>query len=217
MLNTESNKMPDQSSGGASATEQNLRILINNTDDPIWLVDSGYRIVECNNAFMTWISHFIGKELNRGDNVLDSTLDRAYLDKFEMCYRLSFDGKAFRSVEDMRVDGKTRYTTVSFCPVFDEQKKVYAVSCYARDITEQRKHLLKIEEQNSVLREIAFIESHKIRGPVATILGLGQLFDVGNPSDPVNKEVVDGIISVANDLDNIIRQVVKKTNEMGLK
>jgi PAS domain S-box-containing protein len=209
--------MPEKTNERLLLSEHNLRILINNTDDAIWLVNSDYIVVECNHTFKKWISHFLGKELDKGDCVLHEGLDKAYVDKFEMCYRLAFGGKAFKSVEDINVDGKTRYTTVSFTPVFDDDGKVMAVSCFARDITEQRKHLLKIEEQNTALREIAFIESHKVRGPVATILGLGQFFNTENLSDPLNKEIISGILSVANELDTIIRQVVKKSNEMGLK
>src|SRR5438045_2846072 len=89
--------------------EQYLRLLINNTDDPIWLVDTSRNIIECNGAFKKWVHYFVGKELHKGDNVLDSSLDKIYLDKFEMCYQLALDGRSFRSVEDMKVDGETRY------------------------------------------------------------------------------------------------------------
>jgi len=84
-------------------------------------------------------------------------------------------------------------------------------------MTEHRKHLLKIEEQNTALREIAFIESHKVRGPLATILGLEQLFNYDDTSDPINKEVIDGITKVSHELDLIIREVVRRSTEIGLQ
>ena len=147
------------------ADEQNLRALINHIDDPIWLVDTGCTIVECNNAFKKWVSHFIGQELDKGDNVLFNGQDKIYFEKFETCYQLALNGRAFKSVEDMRINNELRYTTVTFNPVLNNEQKIIGVSCFARDITESRKHLLKIEEQNTALREIAFIESHKVRGP----------------------------------------------------
>jgi len=194
--------------------EQNLRLLINNTDDPIWLVDTNCNIVECNVSFKKWVSYFIGKELGKGDHVLNNGADKMYFEKFEMCYLLALNGKTFKSVEDMRMGDEIRYTTVSFNPVFDERNKIIGVSCYARDITEQRKHLLKIEEQNMALREIAFIESHKVRGPVATILGLAQLFEYNDITDPLNRTLVEGIAKMTNDLDVIIRDVVRRSNEI---
>ena len=195
--------------------EQNLSILINNIDDPIWLVDTNLCILTCNHSFKKWVSHFIGIELAEGSHVLFEGKNKSYLDKFEMCYRLALDGRTSRTVEDMQVGHETRYTTVSFQPVMDSQDNVIGVSCHARDITEQRKHLRKIEEQNAALREIAFIESHKLRGPVATIMGLEQLFNFQDFSDPVNKIVIEGVAKVSNDLDLVIREVVRKSNEIG--
>ena len=196
------------------ADERNLRMLINNTDDPIWLVDADCTIIECYNSFKSWVKCFIGRELDKGDNVLFNGANKAYQDQSEMCYRLALNGKAFRSVEDMKIDDETRYTTVTFNPVFDHNYKITGVSCFARDITEQRKHLLKIEEQNAALREIAFIESHKVRAPVATILGLEQFFNYDDLSEPGNKEIMQSIARLTHELDAIIQQVVLKSNEI---
>ncbi len=209
--------MAQHYSDNAITDEEYLRLLINNTDDPLWLVDTGCRIVECNQSFKKWVFHFIGEELDKGDNVLFNGQNKNYNEKFEMCYQLALKGRSFKSVEDMTVNNATRYTNVSFNPVFDADKNIIGVSCLARDITEQRKHLLKIEEQNTALREIAFIESHKVRGPVANIMGLEQIFNVDDPADPVNKEVIEGMTAMARQLDLIIREVVNKTNDIGLQ
>jgi PAS domain S-box-containing protein len=197
--------------------EQNLRALINNTDDPIWLVDTNCNIIECNKSFKKWVSYFINRELDKGDHVLFNGQDKLYLDKFEMCYSLALNGRTFRTVEDMKVNNELRYTTVSFNPVLDAEHKVIGVSCFARDITEQRKHLLRIEEQNTALREIAFIESHKVRGPVASIMGLEQFFNYDDLSDPANKEIMEGVSKLTKELDAIIREVVSKSNDIGLQ
>ncbi len=199
------------------AAEQHLRLLINHTDDPIWLVDPNFIILECNKSFKKWVTHFIGKELNEGDHVLDNGCHQLYHDKFVMCYQLALMGRTFKAVEDMKVGEETRYTNVSFNPVFDEEHKVIGVSCFARDITEQRKHLMRIEEQNTALREIAFIESHKVRGPVATIMGLEQFFNYDDLTDPMNKEIMQSISKMIHDLDDIIREVVRKSNEIGAR
>ncbi len=86
------------------ADEDNLRSLINSIDDPLWLVDANYIILECNHSFRKWVHHFIGKELDKGDQVLYDGRDKMYQDKFEMCYQLALKGRAFKSVEDMKVN-----------------------------------------------------------------------------------------------------------------
>jgi PAS domain S-box-containing protein len=194
--------------------EHNLRLLINNMDDPIWLVDTNYIIVDCNVAFRRWVKAFIGLELHKGDHVLFEYQNKLYADKFETCYQLALNGHSFSSVEDFVVNDEVRYCSVSFNPVFNGKREVTAISCFARDITDRRRHLLRIEQQNEALKEIAAIESHKVRGPVATILGLTQLFNFNDYSDPLNQKIVEGIREVTLQLDDVIREVVRRSNEL---
>ncbi len=77
---------------------------------------------------------------------------------------------------------------------------------------EKKKNLAHIEAQNAVLRQIAFDQSHRIRGAVATILGLANIFNHEEPDDPNNKVVIDGVASVTKELDTIVRDVMSKLN-----
>ena len=62
-----------------------------------------------------------------------------------------------------------------------------------------------------MLQEIAAISSHEIRRPVATILGLVNLFDRNNPDNPMNREIVDHLDITAQELDGVIHAIVEKT------
>ncbi|MBL7718985.1 MAG: PAS domain S-box protein [Flavipsychrobacter sp.] len=85
------------------------------------------------------------------------------------------------------------------------------LAVYFRDITEEKKRILRIEEQNKKLTDIAWLQSHKVRGPVATIMGLVRLFNYENPADPENQKILEGIEYATTGLDDIIREVVEKT------
>jgi tetratricopeptide (TPR) repeat protein len=85
---------------------------------------------------------------------------------------------------------------------------------------EKERHLKKIEEQvdqikkqADVLEEIAEIQSHNVRGPVATILGLVQLFNMEDYWDPANKVVIEGIHKITDELDIAVQEVVEKKNK----
>ncbi len=197
--------------------ENNLHILINITSQPIWLVDNNCKIVLCNTAFRKWISYFIGSELEIGDNVLDANLGDAYLNKFRMCYELALSGKSFVTVEDMLVDNELKFTTINFGPVFDANGTITGISCHATDITDQRRNLSQLDEQTQLLLEIANIQSHKVRGPVATIMGLVRVFNFEDISDPQNAEVMVGITEVAERLDIIVREVIRSINLLSKK
>lgn len=77
---------------------------------------------------------------------------------------------------------------------------------------EKANHLAHIEAQSNTLTDIAHIQSHDIRGPVSTLLGLVKVFNFEDPNDPDNKEVIEGIAVVTERLDAIVRDVVQKEN-----
>ena len=77
---------------------------------------------------------------------------------------------------------------------------------------EKANHLAYIEAQSNTLTDIAHIQSHDIRGPVSTLLGLVKVFNFDDPNDPDNKEVVEGIATVTERLDRIVTDVVSKEN-----
>ncbi len=83
------------------------------------------------------------------------------------------------------------------------------LTVYFTDITEERKQAIQIEEKNKNLREIAWMLSHEFRKPVATILGLVQLFDPA--ADGETKKLVKGINQAAEELDKIIKDADSKT------
>lgn len=203
-----------QASENIFLDEQNLRILIDFIEQPVWLVDHSCRILLCNEAFKRWISYFIGKPLLVGDHVLSTELSQAYIDKFKMCYELALNGKTFTTVEDLMVNGELKFSTISFRPVYNNDGKLTSISCHATDITDQRKNLSRLDAQTQLLMEIANIQSHKVRGPVATLLGLVQIFDYENMANPDNAEIVEGIAKVTNSLDVIVRDVIRQINKL---
>jgi len=75
----------------------------------------------------------------------------------------------------------------------------------------QKNELLRL--QNERLSNIAWLASHKVRGPVASILGLSKLFNRDNYVDPDNAKIIEGIYASANELDLIIKELVAKAGE----
>jgi PAS domain S-box-containing protein len=80
-----------------------------------------------------------------------------------------------------------------------------------KDITDKKKDRQEILGQNKRLREIAQISSHETRKPLASILGLVNLFDKENLNNPLNKEIIQYLDVTANELDTVIHNIVRKT------
>lgn len=98
--------------------------------------------------------------------------------------------------------------------LFTAGQKITRALKETREKTEKRIMDEKLKSQNEKLMEIAFLQSHQIRRPVADILGLISMFNSDNPGDPENIEILTRLESTALDLDSIIRDIVQKTNEI---
>ncbi|TXC77102.1 PAS domain S-box protein [Luteibaculum oceani] len=82
------------------------------------------------------------------------------------------------------------------------------------DITVLKKQLERIERQNEKLKEIAWLQSHVIRAPLAKILGLIQLHKETKEESLNEGEIFELIRSSAAELDKVIREISEKTNEV---
>lgn len=81
----------------------------------------------------------------------------------------------------------------------------------ANDITERLNYIEAIEKQNKKLQEIAWIQSHVVRAPLAKIIGLIDLIQNHDPSDTEKDDLFKHIINSANELDALIKETVNKT------
>lgn len=83
------------------------------------------------------------------------------------------------------------------------------------EITERKKFEEKLKQQNEQLKEIAWISSHDVRRPVASILGLISLYNKEKPLQDFNYEILTHLNTCAHELDHVIRKIVFKTYEIG--
>lgn len=76
----------------------------------------------------------------------------------------------------------------------------------------------KSEEQlrlkNEQLTEIAFLQSHIVRKPIANILGVVNLINKDNPQDPDNIELILQLDFVVSELDAAVCEIVKNTSTL---
>lgn len=74
----------------------------------------------------------------------------------------------------------------------------------------------KIKTQNEHLHQIAFMNAHVLRSPLANILALTALLDAEKINDQWNIEMIKHLKTSAQQLDDAIKEIVAKaTNEKG--
>jgi PAS domain S-box-containing protein len=75
-------------------------------------------------------------------------------------------------------------------PKDEELRMIERTANILRVLIESKRNQDHVKDQNERLQEIAAISSHDLRRPVATILGLVNLFDRKNLDNPLNKEII---------------------------
>ena len=197
-------------------TEQKLRATINNTKDLIWSVNSRLEIIFCNKPYQDFFHSLFGIELKEGDYVLGNWHSDEFIAGRKKDYERTFGGESFTTYVTEIHDAEPRYFEISNNPIRNHNNIIVGVNCISRDVTEQKKHLIRINEQNEQLKQIAWIQSHRVRGPVACIMGLIPLFDGEASGSEHNKEILHNLKEAANELDKMIREIVAYTESMGM-
>ncbi|TVR19492.1 MAG: PAS domain S-box protein [Balneolaceae bacterium] len=92
-----------------------------------------------------------------------------------------------------------------------EYKNRKAIVAIAIDVTEKLSHLKAIEEQNTKLKEISWMQSHIVRAPVSRLMGIIDLMKTGELDMAEKEQMLDFILTSAEELDDIIRDISSKS------
>jgi PAS domain S-box-containing protein len=84
----------------------------------------------------------------------------------------------------------------------------------AIDVTERNQYIEAIERQNMRLRDIAWIQSHVVRAPLARMMGLIQLLELFDDLEMSEQEILKLITESAHELDHIIQDIVAKSSKV---
>jgi len=79
----------------------------------------------------------------------------------------------------------------------------------ATDITDHARYIQNIENQNKKLRHIAWIQSHKVRAPLARVMSLSDL--LSRDHDESDKAaILKYLMLSADELNTIITMIIKQ-------
>ncbi|MES3018678.1 MAG: PAS domain S-box protein [Bacteroidota bacterium] len=89
-----------------------------------------------------------------------------------------------------------------------------ALIMVARDVTERVSYVEAIEKQNQRLSEIAWIQSHVVRAPIARLMGLIDLIKQPGNDEELKLELLGHVLGSAHELDSIVREITQKAEEI---
>jgi PAS domain S-box-containing protein len=195
--------------------KSNLDALINNTNDLIWSIDKEMNLLSFNKPFFEAYKYFSPMENIRtgGKAVFDNS---QVSQDWRGYYTRALSGERFSVEYYSDPEGQVFYTETSFNPIYNEQKEIIGVGCFSRDISVRKKNeeerlllIQKLLTQNKDLEEFSFITSHNLRSPVASILGLVQIFNRKDAGDQHNITIIESLEKSARNLDETIVDLTK--------
>lgn len=191
-----------------------LEAILENTDNIVFSIDTGFRLTVLNSKFVTTIRASYGKTLHLGDDLLDASPSEV-AEVWRPRYERALDGESFRVEEVFKVKGKRFYFDVSLKPI-REQGRVTGAAIYSRDITKQKareREWLEAKEraEESDRLKSAFLAnmSHEIRTPLNAVMGFAQLLKSGGGTKAEREKFVDIILSNGNHLLRILGDIIE--------
>jgi len=191
-------------------SEENYKNMFYNNPTPMWVYDMESQcFTMVNAAALTLYGYTEGEFLKLNLLSIRIPEDHAELKKHLKSKAFLEDLNTTHEWTHLRKDGSKMIVDVVSHAVLINGRRSRLVAI--KDITDKKRDRQEILAQNKRLREIAQISSHETRKPLASILGLVNLFDKENMNNPLNKEIVQYLDVTANELDTVIHNIVKKT------
>lgn len=190
----------------------NLKALINNTHDFMWSIDPNFKLITSNEAFSKAFKIITGNEAVQGVDVTAGKFNPNSIKVFKEYYQRALDGESF-TISSYRDIPFVLWSDVSFYPIY-KQEEVIGAAIFSRDVS-QRIHAE--EEQKAYTRsleEMLFKISHKLRVPIANLIGLGNLAEETDNTPEELKVIMGYIKPTITVLDTFSRDLTRFIEEI---
>jgi PAS domain S-box-containing protein len=193
-------------------SEENFRILVENTHDLIARYDKDYRFIYMSPAGRNFLHFVEGEILGKNLYELGFPVEVAE-DAKRLIGNVFRTGQMQESIRELQTPAGTYYLETRLFPEFDDEGRVRSVITYSQDVTELR-HLssylqsIREEERTSIAREI-----HDELGQQLTGLKM-DIFWLSNKILPANEAVTAKIGDIFELIDGTIDSVRRIASEL---
>jgi len=193
----------------AKRAEIELRSFFESSIDCHMLLGKNFEVLAFNKAWQTFVNVTYNKSLQRGEP-MTTYLHPENIKLFYQDYIKALKGTATFVQRKIKHGQNDAWRIFKFEPAFDGEGIIIGVSVNSTDITNKVTQEETVAAQNKSLRAIAYIQSHELRRPVASILGLMNLLKTDGHTEKIEElKLMDVAV---NELDEKIRSIVDYTS-----
>ncbi len=182
---------------------------------PMWVFDmETLRILDANNATVTHYGYSLNELLGLTIREFLLPEDVPVVEERVRSQKENKTGFYSSTSTHVKKDGSRITVEIQSNPILFKNREARLV--LANDITVKESYVSAIEQQNKTLREIAWIQSHVVRAPLARIMGLIDLFQNNMVEDSERESVLEEIQISASEMDGIVKEIVSKSEQIKL-
>lgn len=190
-----------------------LQQILDQAEESHFLIDLELNVLGFNQNAKKMVKCHFKKELKQGDDFLPylmTGMEEQFLKDLENV----FAGKSIAYEKEIihTRTGEELWFEHKFSPLFNADRKVIGFVYSNKNIAEKKQEYKRVEEKNKALREVAYIQSHMLRSPLSSMLGLLDLIDK-KQLDAENTKYFSYLKPLAQELDMVIRENARKVNE----
>jgi PAS domain S-box-containing protein len=175
------------------------------------ILDKEMNIIDFNKASQQFVKRLFGKKMIIGESILNFLHPSSAKMVTENCNR-AFGGEKFIIERKISyLDNSVTHWSLEFSPATNLRGNITGLVFNANDITKRKAYEERIRSQHKKLVEIAAMQSHEIRGPVSTIMGLMSLIKDADRQD--SKEYLLLLETTTELLDKNIREIVDRAGD----
>lgn len=188
-------------------SEIKLKAIFESSSTCYMLLGPQFELLYYNKACKMFVTHADALQQDADARTL---VHRRYVDQFtEHCNR-ALAGIASKEERLLQYDaGYGIWWNFSFEPARNEENKIIGVSVTITNISDQKEKEEKLQRNQERFTKIAFMQSHELRKPVVSILGLMHI--IREEGYAPNKEYLALMETAVNELDGMIREIVHQS------
>jgi PAS domain S-box-containing protein len=172
----------------------------------------GPTIVYVNDALLKMTGYASNEILGKTPNILHGpNSDKAELARAVKC--LAGLKTCQIDIVNYKKNGDEFLMHIAIAPIIKGDMESTHFISIGRDVTERLKNIEIIKEQNRKLRDIAWVQSHEVRGPLARIKGLVHLLGMHSHTEE-DTELIGHLHTSSNEMDAVVSKITRQTEEI---
>jgi len=190
-------------------SEIKLKAVFDSSKDIHMLIGRKMEILAFNRTAFNYVKSHYGKEIRVGAHLL-TVANQEFTDALTANIIKALSGQIVDVEWHLRPNTPTScWFSINFEPIKNSADIVIGVAVNATDITLQKLHAEQIDQQNAALERIATIQSHELRRPVASLMGLMEVIKL--EENQIDGNYYELMESTIKELDDKIRTIVSES------